>query len=65
MVEVHHFKVWNNRLGDWEIPPSKRTAKAIAEANGVIIQGTIEMVSESDLDSHGRYFPTGDDNDIA
>lgn len=61
-VEVHHFKVWNNRLGDWEISPSKRTAKAIAEANGVVIQGTMEMVSESALDSHGRYFPIGDNN---
>jgi len=65
MVEVHHFKAWNNRLGDWEIPASKRTAKAIAEANGVIIQGTMEMVSESALDSHGRFFPMDDDNDIA
>jgi hypothetical protein len=64
-VEIHQFKVWNNRLGDWEIPLSKRTAKAIAEANGVIIQDTMEMVSESALDSHGRYFPIDDDNDIA
>lgn len=63
MVEVHHFKVWNNRLGDWESSQSKRTAKAIAEANGVVIQGTMEKVPESALDSHGRYFPkSGDDN---
>jgi hypothetical protein len=65
MVEVYHFKVWNNRLGDWETPPSKQTAKAIAEANGVIIQGTMEMVPETALDSHGRYFPIGDENEIA
>ena len=60
MVQVHHFKVWNNRLGDWEIPPSKRTAKDIVEENGVIIPDTMEMVSDSALDSHGRYFPMHD-----
>ena len=65
MVEVHHFKVWNNRLGDWESSQSKRTANAIAEANGLISPGTMERVYESELDSHGRYFPKGDDNDIA
>jgi hypothetical protein len=65
LVTVHHFKVWNNRLGDWEVAPSKQMAKAIAEANGVVIPGTMEMVSETALDSHGRYFPIGDDNDIA
>ena len=57
IVEVHHFKVWNNRLGDWEIPDMKRTAKAIGDVNGVIIEGTMERVFESDLDSHGRIFP--------
>ena len=64
MVEVHHFKVWNNRLGDWETSQSKRTAKAIAEANGVVIQGTMETVPESALDSHGRYFAIGEDNHV-
>ena len=60
MVQVHRFKVWNNRLGDWEIPPAKRTVKDIAEANGVIIPDTMEMVSDSALDSDGRYFPKRD-----
>jgi hypothetical protein len=65
MADVHHFKVWNNRLGDWESSQSKRTAKAIAEANGVVIQGTMETVPETALDSHGRYFPKSGDNDVA
>ena len=65
MVEVHHFKVWNNRLGDWESSHSKRTSNAIAEANGLIIPGTMERVYESELDSHGRYFPKVGDNDVA
>ena len=59
MVEVHHFKVWNITKGDWEIPPSKRTAEAIAEAKGVIIPETMEMVYQAMLDSQGRYFPPG------
>lgn len=65
LVEVHDFKVWNNRLGDWDSSQSKRTAKAIAEANGLIIPGTMERVYESELDSHGRYFPKNGDNDLA
>lgn len=65
LVEVHDFKVWNNRLGDWDSSQSKRTAKAIAEANGLIIPGTMERVYESELDSHGRYFPKNGDNDFA
>ena len=65
MVEVHDFKVWNNRLGDWDSSQSKRTAKAIAEANGLIIPGTMESVYESELDSHGRYFSKTGDNDFA
>ena len=65
MVEVHHYKVWNNRLGDWESSQSKRTSNAIAEANGLIIPGTMERVYESELDSHGRYFPKVGDNDVA
>jgi hypothetical protein len=59
MVEVHHFKVWNNTKGDWEIPPSKRTTESIAAANGKIIPDTAEEVEATKLDSQGRYFPPG------
>jgi hypothetical protein len=59
-VAVHHFQIWNNRIGDWEIPHAKRTANDIAAVNGVIIQDTMEMVRDSELDSHGRYFPRDD-----
>jgi len=59
MIEVHHFKVWNSEMKHWEIPPSKRTAEAIAEAKGEIIPDTMEMVFRAMLDSEGRYFPPG------
>ena len=59
MVQVHHFKVWNINKGDWEIPPSKRTAESIAELKGHIIPDTAEEVSSLQLDDQGRYFPTG------
>jgi hypothetical protein len=28
-VPVHHFQIWNNRIGDWEIPHAKRTAMTL------------------------------------
>jgi hypothetical protein len=59
MIEVHHFKVWNIAKGDWEIPPSKRTAESIAEAGGKIIPDTAEEVDPALIDGHGRYFPSG------
>lgn len=59
MIEVHHLKIRNIQTGDWEIPQSKRTAEAIAEAKGEIIPDTMEMVFLAMLDSEGRYFPPG------
>lgn len=59
MVEVHHFKVWNNTKGDWEIPPSKRTVESISEARGEIIPDTAEEVDPTLIDGQGRYFPSG------
>jgi hypothetical protein len=57
MIEVHHFKIRNPNNGDWEYPPYKRTAEAIAEANGEITPETMEIVFLSLLDSEGRHFP--------
>lgn len=59
MVEVHHYKVWNIHKGDWDIPPSKRTAKTISQLKGQIIPDTGEQISAAKLDSQGRYFPPG------
>jgi hypothetical protein len=59
MVQVYHFKVWNTNKGDWEIPPSKRTADSIGDLKGEIIPDTAEEVDATKLDNHGRYFPTG------
>ena len=59
MFEVHHFKVWNINKGDWEIPPSKRTAESIAELKGHIIHDTAEQIDPTKLDDQGRYFPPG------
>jgi hypothetical protein len=42
-----------------EFPPSKRTAESIAELKGQIIPDTAEEVFAHQLDSHGRYFPSG------
>ena len=59
MVQVHHFKVWNINMGDWDIPPSKRTAESIAELKGQIILEYAEEVNTAELDDQGRYFPHG------
>ena len=59
MVEVHHFKVWNIHRGDWEIPPSKRTAESIAMLKGQIIPDTAEDIDAAKLDAQGRFFPSG------
>jgi hypothetical protein len=59
LVEVHHFKVRNPNSGDWEIPPSKRTAYAIAQLGGIVIEDTMESVTSTSLDPEGRYFPPG------
>jgi hypothetical protein len=58
MIEVHHFRVWNQLTGDWVSPPSKRSAEAIAELKGEIIPDTGQMVFKAMLDSEGRYFPS-------
>lgn len=58
MIEVHHFKLRNANTGDWEFPPSKRTAEGIAKMGGEIIPDTMEMVFLAMLDSEGRYFPS-------
>jgi hypothetical protein len=44
MIEVHHFRIWNKQLGEWETPPSKRTVEAVAELGGEIIPDTTQMV---------------------
>ena len=59
MVEVHHFRVWNITKGDWEIPPSKRTANNVADLKGQIIPNTSEEIYFQKLDTHGRFFPPG------
>jgi hypothetical protein len=53
MIEVHHFKIWNPSNGTWEIPPSKRTAEAVAKVKGEIIPDTMELVFKTMLDSEG------------
>jgi hypothetical protein len=60
MIEVHHFKVWNINMGDWQIPLSKRTAESIDELKGQIIWDTAEEVEFAELDDQGRYFPARD-----
>jgi hypothetical protein len=63
MIEVHHFRIWNKQLGEWETPPSKRTAEAVAELGGEIIPDTTQMVFRVMLDSEGRYFPSKREQD--
>ena len=57
MIEVHHYKVWNNEFKEWQKPPAKRSAEAIAELNGEILPETGQMVFKAMLDSEGQYFP--------
>ena len=57
MIEVHHYKVWNDELKDWDKPPAKRSAEGIAELKGEILPETGQMVFKAMLDSEGRYFP--------
>ena len=59
MVKVYHFKIWNSIKGDWEVPPSKRTATKILELKGHVIQELVEIVQSSHLDEQGRFFPKG------
>lgn len=40
MIEVHHFRVWNDEMKHWERPPAKRSAEAIAELKGEIVPDT-------------------------
>jgi hypothetical protein len=59
MIKVHHFKIWNNAKGDWEIPPSKRTVESVVALKGFIIEGSAEEIDPGRLDGYGRYFPQG------
>ena len=59
MVEVHHMKMWNGTNDKWEIPPSKQTAEDIAALGGLVVPDTAEEIDPSQLDEHGRYFPSG------
>jgi hypothetical protein len=59
MVKVHHFIIWNMNKGDWETPPSKRSAKNIMELKGRIIPDTAEDIPSNMLDHEGRFFPVG------
>jgi hypothetical protein len=53
MIEVHHFKVRDISKGDWEIPPSKRTAKSITELKGQLVPDTVKEVDPPQLDGTG------------
>jgi hypothetical protein len=57
MKEVHHYKVLDPATGEWIIPPLKCTAERIAQMNGKIINGTMNVVSRSSLDNNGCYDP--------
>ena len=60
LVDVYHFKIRNKRTGEWEVPLSKRTSKAIAGVKGVIIPGTMEKIAKSELDRYGQFFSKED-----
>ena len=64
MIEVHHFKIWNDQMKHWEKPPAKRSAEAIAEIKGEIVPDTGEMVFKAQLDVEGRYFPPPANKDV-
>ena len=55
--EVHHYKVLDPAKGEWVIPTLKCTAERIAQLNGQIINGTMDVVARASLDKDGCYDP--------
>jgi transcriptional regulator with XRE-family HTH domain len=56
-VEVFSFHVYDGRIGDSHVSPTKRTLEDIRISDLEHIEGTGEMVDRADLDDRGRYRP--------
>jgi hypothetical protein len=54
LVEVHSFKVWDNRTGDMVQPERKSIADRIARVGGEIIPGSAAWISSAEVDPEGR-----------
>jgi hypothetical protein len=57
MIEVHHFKVFDDATGKWVIPLYKCSEARILELKGKIIDSTMEIVARASLDKDGCYDP--------
>jgi hypothetical protein len=54
LVEVHAFRVWDQRTGEMVQPERKSTADRIARVSGEIIPGSAAWVSSTEVDPEGR-----------
>jgi hypothetical protein len=57
MIEIHHYKVLDPMTGGWIIPPLKCTVERIAQVNGKIVEGTMNVVARASLDQDGCCDP--------
>ncbi len=56
MIEVHHFKYFDIKVGDYVYPQAKRTAEDIRRIAGAeIIPNTAESVEPSKLSADGSF----------
>ena len=54
LIQVHAFRVWDNRSGEMTQPPAKSTAERISLIGGEIIPESAEWVSPSLINAEGR-----------
>ena len=57
MIRVYHFRVWDDRLNGFFVPPYKKPADGISTLGGVMLADTAETVELSSLDNEQRYDP--------
>lgn len=65
-IMVYNFGVWKPSSDSYIVPSRKSPAGRIKDVcNGIIIEGTGEIINSSELDEHGRYEPKFVCNDLA
>jgi hypothetical protein len=57
MIRVYHFRLWDDRLNGFFVPPYKKPADGISHLGGVMLAETAETVELSSLDDEQRYDP--------
>jgi hypothetical protein len=57
MIRVYHFRLWDDGLNGFFVPPYKKPADGISDLGGVMLAETAETVELSSLDDDQRYDP--------